>query len=579
MVLDTAEIVAASAEDVPLLVRRTWGLGTVDYLAVDPLAQPLRDWTGIGELWFTLASSTPPEPSWARGVLDPDRAATAVEVLPGLNLLPDILPLCGFLVFYVVLIGPLNYVVLNRINRREWAWVTMPVFIVIFSVLAWVVGFNLRGNTATLSRIAVVESWPDSDEARVNGLVGLLSPRRTNYTLTMTDGSTLRPVSRSIPANPFAASIQASTNIQQTDLFRADDFTVDASFIATFATSNRIQRPDINGQVSLFYEPPRDEEETGRWSIRGSVRNNSSETLSNPVILARGVSVALTDPLLPGDIKTFEQPLIANDQEPPAPSPLERTTSESSARLSFNRFGRDTTFTEQTVRDIIGESAYSLRVYSAAPGRSAQDQETYRRQLLLSAMSQDQFLSTARGNDVYLAAWSDRMPLETELEGASWEPLDTTLHLVKLNVVVDHPAFSTHIGADQFTWVARERTGLTIDTAPVNTVLQPGDTVIFQFTPLPGSILREVDTLQVDLNLSTGNRLDIPLELWNWDTSEWEIIEMDQAQDRSTVRRQSIRNPQQFLGAHNSVRMRLVVDETVGFLRVVRLAIEQEGRF
>ena len=49
-----------------------------------------------------------------------DRAASATEILPGLDLLPDVLPLCGFLAFYVALIGPLNYFVLNRINRREF---------------------------------------------------------------------------------------------------------------------------------------------------------------------------------------------------------------------------------------------------------------------------------------------------------------------------------------------------------------------------------------------------------------------------------------------------------------------------
>jgi hypothetical protein len=576
---EDARILAETEDGFALVARREWGLGTIDYLAVDPLAQPLRSWPDLGELWFTLATSTSPRPSWARGLLSADRGANAVEVLPGLDLLPDVLPLCGFLAAYVALIGPLNYVVLNRINRREWAWLTIPVFILIFSGLAWIVGFNLRGNSATLSRMAVVESWPESEQAQMTGLVGLLSPRRSSYTLTMADGSLLRPISRSIQANPFAASVQASTDIQQADIFRADNFTVDASFIATFMTSGVIERPDISGQVSLFYQMPGSEGESGRWSIRGSVRNNSPETLSSPVILARGISVPLGESLLPGDIRTFDQPLVALEQEPPIPASFEYSTGESIARLSFSRFSRDATLGEQTIRDIMGESNYSTRVYSAAPGATAGEQELYRRQTLLSAFMQDHFLSTARGNNVYLAGWSDRTPLEVELEGAVWEPLDTTLHLIELDVDFNPPSGRVRIGADQFIWAARERTGLTIDMAPLNTTFQPGDTAVFRFTPLPEAVLNRVDTLHIELTLRSGSTLDLPLQLWNWQIGDWQTIELVPLQDRSTVRRLAIPNPQRFLGAQNAVEVRLAVDETAGFLNLSRLIVEQEGQF
>lgn len=576
---DGAQVIAQNGDDLPLLARRSWGLGTVDYLAVDPLAQPLRDWDGIGELWFALISTTEPQPGWARDLIDLDQATNAVEVLPGLNLLPDVLPLCGFLAAYVALIGPLNYVVLNRINRREWAWLTMPVFILVFSVLAWVVGFNLRGNTATLSRMAVVQSWPENERAQVTGLVGLLSPRRSNYTLTMTDGSLLRPIGRSIQANPFAANIQASTNIEQTDLFRANDFTVDASFIASFAATAYIERPAIDGQASVFYEPARSEDETGRWLVRGSVRNNSPETLHNPVILARGVSLPLGEPLLPGDIQTFDMPLVAATQQSPQPSLIERSTGSSSTNMLISRISRESEFVEQTIRDILGNERYNTRIFAGPSNSSVEAQENYRRQLFMTSFMRDHFLSTARGGKIYLAGWSDRMPLSTELEGAAWQPLDTTLHLIELNVTMVPPAGKVRLGPDQFTWTARERSGLTIDTAPVNSALQPGDIAVFEFTPLPNAVLSVVDTLYIELNMGTSSRYDVPVELWNWRTRRWDVIELDQAQDRSTVRRQAIGNPQAYVGARNTVQVRLKVDETLGFLRIARLAVEQEGEF
>lgn len=576
---DDARVLAETEASVPLVARHTLGLGTVDYLAVDPLAQPLRDWTGLNDLWFMLTSTLPPQPSWTRDLVEIDRAANAVEVLPGLNLLPDVLPLCGFLAAYVALIGPLNYVVLNRINRREWAWLTMPIFILLFSGLAWAVGFNLRGNTATISRLAVVESWPDVERAQVSGLVGLLSPRRTDYTLMMTDGSLLRPMARTIQANPFAASVQSSTDIQQADSFRADNFTVDASFIATFSTSSTIDRPDISGQASLFYEPARLDETTGHWAVRGSVRNNSQETISNPVILARGASLALEAALEPGDIQTFEMPLIPDGQVPAAPSVLERSTDSTSSILAFNRFSRDTTASEQTIRDIINTNLYSSRLYTTAPGNTAEEQENFRRQYFLSSFMQDHYLSTARGNGVYLAGWSDRMPLETELDGAAWAALDTTLHLVELEVEIVPPTGRVVIGPELFTWVARERVGLTINSAPVNAALQPGEEATFQFTPLPDAVLSRVDALNIELNMGTTSRFEVPVEVWNWQAQAWDVIELEPMQDRTSVRRQSIDDPEMYLGVDNTVRVRLTVDETLGFLRILRLAVEHEGQY
>ena len=575
-----AQVLVATEEDVPLLLRRTEGLGTVDYLVADPPAQPLRGWNALDQLWFALSSTRESQPAWAGGITDYDRAANATEVLPGLDLLPDVLPLCGFLAIYVALIGPLNYVVLNRVNRREYAWVTIPLFIIIFSGLAWVVGFNLRGNTATLSRLAIVQSWPDQETAQVDGLIGLLSPRRSNYTLTMTDGSLLRPVSRAIQANPFAASIQSSTDIQQADLFRADNFTVDASFIATFNTATTIDAPALGGQASLFYEPPRLDEEIGHWAVRGSVRNDADFTLNNPVILARGASLPLETDLAPGDLQTFDLALINTSPQPASPSPLERAAGQQIARLSFNRFSRRTSDSEQTVRDIMGESLYNVSAYTRGPGPSAVDHENFRRQLLLSAAMRDQFLSSGRGNQVYLAGWADAMPLETELEGAVWEPMDTTLYIAALDVAVSPPTGNARVTADQFTWVATERSSLSSEVAPVNADFQQGDVAVFRFTPIPGSVLADVETLYIEMNLTGGSSFNVPIEVWDWEAESWEQVELVRPDDRTTGRIQSITAPDRFLGAQNAVQLRLAVnDETSSFLRMTRLVVEQEGRF
>ena len=193
-VLPGAQVLAISPDDLPLLIRHTPGLGTVDYLVADPTLPPLRNWDRLPDLWVSLMTSVVPLPGWSQGFNDNSKAVQAIQILPGVNLLPEVLAMCAFLGVYIALIGPLNYLVLARLNRRELACVTIPGFIIVFSVLAWTIGFNLRGDEVTLSRLTVVRSWPDSETARVDQLIGLLSPRRANYDLVMTDERLLRPL-------------------------------------------------------------------------------------------------------------------------------------------------------------------------------------------------------------------------------------------------------------------------------------------------------------------------------------------------------------------------------------------------
>ena len=578
---DEARVLAATGDGVPLLLRRDHGLGTVDYLAADPLAAPLKDWAGLDDLWFALAATRRPVPGWSRGITNLERAALASEILPGLDLLPDLLPLCGFLLAYVGLIGPLNYLVLRRLNRRAWAWVTIPLCILLFSALSWSVGFGLRGSSATLSRLALVQVWPESERAQVTGLVGVLSPRRASYDLLTAAGSTLRPLARDIPANPFAAGIQARTDIRQAGSFDALDFNVDASFISTFHATASTPAPSIAGSATLTWREGEENPATGErpwhWYLSGEVRNESDFPLGQPVILARAASEALPASLLPGESARFEFPLSSVSLQPAAPAPLERHGDPQLAQLRFSRFSRYLASREQSVMDVMGES-YSSRAYRQGPGDSAAAQERHRRQLLLSAAMADPYLATARGDRVFLAGWGE-MPLRAEPGEVQWEPNDAALYLIELEVTQQVPEQRVRIEADQFTWVAQERNSLVGNAAPVNTDLQPGEQVVFRYTPQPWSQLAQVDALRVILNLRASGPDEIVPELWNRETGRWQPVVLQRPRVRSTSREAVIPAPQALLGAQNSVLLRLTAGEIGGSLRMERLAIEQEGYF
>jgi hypothetical protein len=562
-----ARVLASSTDDTPLLIRRNLGAGTVDYLTATPSALPLRGWGGLAEMWLALGSSVNPKPGWAYGVTDWDQISSAVNILPGVNLLPDILPLIGFLALYIALIGPLNYIVLNRINRREYAWVTIPIFIVVFSALAWTFGFNLRGSEVTLSRMSIVQSWSDSERANVQQIVGLLSPRRTQYSLSNSGDSFLRTIPRANGQNTLlGGNIISSTSIEQTDIFKAVDFPVDASFIAGFEGSTTIAKPQIGGDVTLITDG-----ENGQQTMRGSVRNDSDQTLNGAVVLVRGQAFHIEKPIAPGDVVPFEITLPGTGLS--SASPLAYTAGD---YTTFNsRLYGYYNDTSQSIEDILGGQLSVLNNYYAYRklDGSIEQQEFFRRTLFLSGLIDEPYKQlTGRGNHAYLAAWTDKAPLDTRVEGGTLKTLDTTLMLIQLNVKNTLPQGATVITADQFTWFAQSRNSLS-DVGPLNISFNPGDEAVLRFTPLPDAVLKQVNELRIYIDRNQNTTRNITLQVWNWDKAEWE----DQA--TSSGNQIIVSDPARYIGPENAVQLRLSADAFGGYPRLNDLSIEQMGLF
>ncbi|MEZ4667189.1 MAG: hypothetical protein R3E39_04600 [Anaerolineae bacterium] len=553
--------------NIPLVVRRTLGAGTVDYIAVTPSALPLRGWGGLAELWLTLATTSNPQPGWSYGFSDWDRASNAVNILPGVNLLPDIVPLCVFLGLYIGLIGPLNYFVLNRINRREFAWITIPLLIVAFSILSWVFGFNLRGSEVTLSRLTFLQSWPDTERASVREVIGLLSPRRAQYSLAVGENSLFAPVPSSDTQNSFLnGNVQSSIQIEQVDSFRATNFPVDASFIAAFNAETVITKPDISGEATIFTDII-----SGLQVVRGSVRNNSVLTLNDPVILVRGQALRFAEPLSPGDILPFEITLAGEGPPSPAPLAYAEGTFRSIYQRSYSSFLYDDS---QSVRDIMGTPLDNRGnpILRTSVDNATLQELTRRHSFLSSLMNEPYGILTGRGNQVYLAGWSDKALLDLTLDGGTWKSLDTTLHIIQLAVKTELPKGETVITADQFTWFVQDRTSLN-DIGPLDMIFNPEDLVEFRFTPLSNAVLKSVDELSILIDRQQIQRRSIPVDLWNWSDERWETL--DNAKEGIT----SVTQPKRFLGPENSVRLRLTAESIGGYPRIQDVSIEQKGTF
>ena len=167
----------ATSGDRAVAAELTYGTGRVTLLGFDPTTNWLAESKSIEALW---RAALPPAHERRRAPVDDSQLVQAVYQLPSLALPPT----SGLLVLigaYIVIIGPLNYLILRRLDRRELAWVTMPLLVLAFTAASFGYGFLLRGTDVVVNEVAIVRGAPDATEATAQVYFGMFSPTRATY--------------------------------------------------------------------------------------------------------------------------------------------------------------------------------------------------------------------------------------------------------------------------------------------------------------------------------------------------------------------------------------------------------------
>ena len=171
-VLDTA--------DLALLAGRDVGRGRTILFGVDWRDLQLKDRAAFEPVRQAL---------WAR-VLELRRPTERRE-LPTSLVFPkeakvDFLmkPLAAFLIVYVILLGPVNWLVLRALRKLEYSVFTLPAGAVLFAVSAFFIGVSLRTAEPVLHEAEILVPGTDG-AAVVSGVGGLLSPDQRAYRVAL----------------------------------------------------------------------------------------------------------------------------------------------------------------------------------------------------------------------------------------------------------------------------------------------------------------------------------------------------------------------------------------------------------
>jgi hypothetical protein len=267
----------AGSPETPLIVRRDFGRGLVDQLAFDPSLAPLRDWDGRSALFAALFNgrSGLSNDIGTRVEDDVEGAQTAASALEAASP-PSAFVVAGFFALYVLVIGPLNFLILRRFKRQAWAWLSIPAIVIAFTVLGLLTGFRLRGNNPQVHRLSVTLGDSAGDNARSYSLYGLFAPRRADVDFEV--GRAL-PQALSEPLDPEQPQLSVDvdfgdpTRVRQVPLTNSDVRTL-------YARNGGLAQPLM---ADLSYAPGA----AGVASaINGTLRNDSPYALSMCVLMA-----------------------------------------------------------------------------------------------------------------------------------------------------------------------------------------------------------------------------------------------------------------------------------------------------
>ncbi|HUY36589.1 MAG TPA: hypothetical protein VMV69_27890 [Pirellulales bacterium] len=192
---DVAGVVEARDGDLPLVVRAPRAFGTIVFVAVDLGRAPLAEWPGRNGFVARLFDGKPDRgqdegelgkgAATYLGITDlAGQLRGALDQFAGVKLAHFGL-VAGLAFVYVLLIGPLDFLLLRWIKRMEWTWLSFPLIAVSFCGLALALAGAWKGHALRVNQVDLVDVDVAGGLLRGTTWLNVFSPGNESYDLTL----------------------------------------------------------------------------------------------------------------------------------------------------------------------------------------------------------------------------------------------------------------------------------------------------------------------------------------------------------------------------------------------------------
>ncbi|MEO3947790.1 hypothetical protein [Gorillibacterium sp. CAU 1737] len=291
----TDGVSVATESGVPIISTRNVGLGRVYSFAYDLADSAISGWSGNAGVWPAFFD-TPANRNGGPLIYSNSfwQIDNALNQFPSLN--SPKLGLLGLLFAgYVLLVAPLLYLLLKKLDRREWAWGIIPLFAILSTGIIYYVGASDK-TSSLVHELNRFELDGSGSGKRISDAAVFVSK----------GGKFSLDLPASAQAMPFGSEMGSGVNAQLAG-------TTEAS-LHQLPDSLRVEWSNVDfwSVRKTHWENPR-EEKLGQFQVKaryegtdiiGEVTNETEQPLTDVHVVSSGNLISVGD-LAKGETKTF----------------------------------------------------------------------------------------------------------------------------------------------------------------------------------------------------------------------------------------------------------------------------------
>ena len=195
---DTNASPLVSSGSRPLIFLHRAGSGLVYTTTFELGAKPLSGWTGMSALWprvLVNSANSQYTSLYGRisGKLYGGSYATYMLGDVPIKSSGSAVPVIVFLAVYLCLFGAGSYLLLKRLDKREWMWLTVPVLAFICMAVLYYMSQSLPFNKPAVASFTSIRMNPQG-ETQVSSIADVASPDTGELLVNGGDGIQLTPV-------------------------------------------------------------------------------------------------------------------------------------------------------------------------------------------------------------------------------------------------------------------------------------------------------------------------------------------------------------------------------------------------
>lgn len=178
--------IVAGDEQNPLVIKYRKEMGSVLVFTFDPAAEPFNSWMGKVAFfentlkYVNISMQRFYEQGngfYQKQYYNSNNLQYLATEVPS-DKKPPFVWMFSTLAVYIILAGPVLYMILKKLDKRDWAWVCIPALSILFLGSMYLLGFKSRYHSAVMNTVSLIQVSPDGNEASVSSTIGVFNDRR-----------------------------------------------------------------------------------------------------------------------------------------------------------------------------------------------------------------------------------------------------------------------------------------------------------------------------------------------------------------------------------------------------------------